>query len=126
MGQVALLCHANRVTRTLHVKTSLIRKAIPNDATSSLCQGAQHSLSTPQTERGPRQLSWVLPGSVGETRARKTRRGADAVPRRLTHSQLWLGAIEHQCHCLAGTAHCLVTAVWMSGLTMGCCSDTTS
>lgn len=111
MGQVAFLCHANKIMRTLYVKTSLIHKAIPNDATSSLCQGAERSLNTPQTERRLRQLSWVLPGSVGESRARKTRRDADAVPRRLTHSQLWFGAIKHQCHCLAGTTHCLVIAV---------------
>lgn len=97
MGQVAFLCHANKITRTLYVKTSLIHKAIPNDATSSLCQGAERSLDTPQMERRLRQLSWVLPGSVGESRARKTRRDADAVPRRLTHSQLWLRAIRNQC-----------------------------
>jgi len=48
---------------TMHVETSLIRKVLPDDATSNSCQGAEHTPSAPQLGQG--QLSWALPGSVG-------------------------------------------------------------
>lgn len=43
-------------------------KTIPGDATSSCCQGAEHSPRAPQLGQGPRQLCWPLPGSVGQVK----------------------------------------------------------
>lgn len=53
---------------TVHVETSLIWKAIPDDVTSSSCQGAEHMPRAPQLGQAPRQLSWPLPDSVGQVK----------------------------------------------------------
>lgn len=43
-------------------------KTIPGDATSSRCQGPEHSPRAPQLGQGPRQLCWPLPDSVGQVK----------------------------------------------------------
>lgn len=62
------LAYKGHNEHTVHVETSLIWKAIPDDAASSSSQGAEHMPSAPQLEQEPRQLSWALPDRVGRVK----------------------------------------------------------